>query len=571
MAFVSLLEGLPDHLGAAFSPDFLLQTANTFADHAGQSKELATARIIPVLEGVGIHCRDDELRGALAASALTGMSSLDFSEFCAMLIVLLETLESEESSIHSELPVKASTVAWQLVTLTSPLVVKESATHLSKLSHSADIDARTEIAEFESRLSNVLNQGQTPKKRATGSQIMEWTDEIPLLEKLKRDHPTRIWSRDEIAPLFRTLRLCDCGVTILDSKLADFSSLTTLDVSSNALLDVSRLPRGLVGLTANSNCIRSFEDTMRAPLLRYLSLAYNGCCEVPKGLSPKLFPSLRALDLSGNELCELDATLEALSGIVTLSHLCMVGNPVTLLPAYRARVLYGLPDLSQLDDLSVDQPAPSADDPPHPLSLMFLRCTVLSVTGLPVPNQDEEGEAGMFEFSGRLELTVLDTKASTDKDLPWSSNLVSDKPAPVPDDAPAPETTKEAKGKKGKGSIVAPTPVAASDFVAAAEPQQITVRMEPGAALVRHLALGAIKISVFRVRRLKEGDGSNEEAEEEVGSVAVSARAFLEPLMFSRSTCVIHERVTLASCGAEMRLELQLNPEELVSELLAKE
>jgi hypothetical protein len=118
--------------------------------------------------------------------------------------------------------------------------------------------------------------------------------------------------------------------------------------------------------------------------------------------------------------------------------------------------------------------------------------------------------------------------------------------------------------------------------------------------------LGSIKISLFRTRQQEQprkgpagdggpavadaeanpassssqaGDNNNNNKkvveEELVGVVSISAKAFLEPLMYSRSACVIHERGTLvggALCGgAEAKVQLQLNPEELISSFMDME
>ena len=48
-----------------------------------------------------------------------------------------------------------------------------------------------------------------------------------------RDQPRRVWSRAEVAPALRTLRLVGCHVTELDPGLTALASVTNLDCSSN--------------------------------------------------------------------------------------------------------------------------------------------------------------------------------------------------------------------------------------------------------------------------------------------------------------------------------------------------
>ena len=80
----------------------------------------------------------------------------------------------------------------------------------------------------------------------------------------------------------------------------------------------------------------------------YLGLGFNGLDVIPRDIG-LAFPSLRALDLSFNSLCNLDGVTEALGSLLRIEFLTLTGNPLTILPNYRRRVAYALPGLKQLD------------------------------------------------------------------------------------------------------------------------------------------------------------------------------------------------------------------------------
>jgi Leucine-rich repeat (LRR) protein len=58
---------------------------------------------------------------------------------------------------------------------------------------------------------------------------------------------------------------------------------------------------------------------------------------------------LRILDLSGNAISDLEATLDALRWNTFLEHLELCGNPVAEEANYRLRVLAAIPSLTVLD------------------------------------------------------------------------------------------------------------------------------------------------------------------------------------------------------------------------------
>jgi Leucine-rich repeat (LRR) protein len=270
-----------------------------------------------------------------------------------------------------------------------------------------------------------------------------WSDEVALLEARHREQPKRAWARADVATAFKTLRLVDCDVTDCDPGLSQFVNVTKLDLSGNKVRRVGVLPPKLQGLTINSNNVSSLSGVGNgagAPELRYLAMAYNGMPRIPRGLEARSFPLLSALDLSGNDLSDLDATILGLGELSSLTHLFLIRNPITLVAAYRKRMLFALPSLVQLDDMDVpeesqfQQPSGGEEPPPPPQvgSAVLLKATVEGVSGLPIEGSKFEellslpggdGDEGGSGLVGRIQVGML-TAAAHSKELPWKASLV---------------------------------------------------------------------------------------------------------------------------------------------------
>ena len=154
------------------------------------------------------------------------------------------------------------------------------------------------MSENSDSLASKVLWSLVAKTAMPGGSSGEWTDELDVLSS----YPC---SRREAAAIFKTLRLKNYSIQHLDVGLVELTSLTSLDVSFNNIAQVGMLPPNLLGLTINRNSgitRESFQGTVAAPPLRFLSLAYNGLDDVPHDLG-KAFPNIEALDLSGNDMC----------------------------------------------------------------------------------------------------------------------------------------------------------------------------------------------------------------------------------------------------------------------------
>ena len=182
---------------------------------------------------------------------------------------------------------------------------------------------------------------------------LAWSDEAESLLELVQEGNTKLWyeggksaalrRRPELlgaASLrahFRTLRFKECGIEAL-SDAAGFERLEELNVGGNQLRSVRGLPASLRILHAYDNRVRSVSFVRGgAPNLVHLGLGYNSIENVAR-LAEALelgAPALRCLDLSFNSIVDLRDTALLVSH-PALASLWLAGNPVALLPAYRA-------------------------------------------------------------------------------------------------------------------------------------------------------------------------------------------------------------------------------------------
>ena len=195
------------------------------------------------------------------------------------------------------------------------------------------------VAQFESH-QHMRNASDEP-----------WCEELDLLRSMQASKGSwSRWSRPEVRAALKTVRLPGSGVHEMDVGLKAFDSMTYLDLSSNDITRIDNLPKALAGLTLFENQLlgASWLPLEPCDACSYLGLGFNGLDVISRdiGLS---FPSLRALDLSFNSLCNLDGVTEALGSLLRIEFLTLTGNPLTILPNYRRRVAYALPGLKQLD------------------------------------------------------------------------------------------------------------------------------------------------------------------------------------------------------------------------------
>ena len=498
-AWIGCIAKVPDSLSTAFPPAQLRQIAQVFAEHVHEDPDgvADTNDLLPIMLELGVPVEAGELSKALQVASLEGKAALDFKDFT---LVLIHVINGIQKSLANQAPeVFASEVVWLLVSTSVPMVVREGsslpsrahfgvAEEMEQDNRSADIDQRAGIADFEERLQKLESaseggpnggaaQGKAKAGKPSPYNQLSWTNELRELERLHHEAPRKVWSRSEISTVLRSLKLTDCQITTLDDALLSFPNVEKLDLSGNNISRLGILPPQLTSLTLNSNTVESLADTPPARSLRYLAVAYNGLSSVPHGLETSRFPLLSALDLSGNNLCDVESVIQLLAPLSSLSHLYLIRNPLTLEPAYRRRVLYALRDLELLDDVpNTSTPESDVEKSPPSVCAMLLRVTIESLQGLPVEPDDAEAEGGGAVF-GRVQVGILDTAVHTEE-MPWSANLVGNEPA---DDAS--QGSQAASKKKGKG----PTPTPDDAGTEKPAPKVLTMRISISPELRDHL------------------------------------------------------------------------------------
>jgi len=239
----------------------------------------------------------------------------------------------------------------------------------------------------------------------------------------------------QLFSVFRNLSLNSLKISYIDPKTRTmFPSLTSLDVSSNSISDISNLPPTLISFSAYNNSISSLFSTPNIPDLMLLGLGYNPIADNLSVL-PSRVPNLISLDLGFCDLTDLDSTLLSLSTFSALRHLCLRGNPLSLLPNYTFKTTSTLDQLNMLDDVPIDREPVEEEPQPDKLNYsenISIKCSVNNVKGIPIwgAQESEEDEGGKG-------------KKGDKKDK----------------DKPKPKDKGKGKGKGSTASLQAPDPV----------------------------------------------------------------------------------------------------------------
>jgi Leucine-rich repeat (LRR) protein len=130
--------------------------------------------------------------------------------------------------------------------------------------------------------------------------------------------------------------------------------LERLDVSAN---EMDRFQPGaradaLQILQAYSNRFASLGTLPSLPEARFLGFGFNELSALPADLGRRC-PNLASLDLAFNHLLSLDDVVACLRKCRKLKQVFLAGNPCSLLPNYRVRLVTQLPALETVDDAEV--------------------------------------------------------------------------------------------------------------------------------------------------------------------------------------------------------------------------
>nr|XP_015287161.2 leucine-rich repeat-containing protein 43 isoform X1 [Macaca fascicularis] len=158
---------------------------------------------------------------------------------------------------------------------------------------------------------------------------------------------------------FRSLRVVDKEVTLVDKDLLKFLKLEELVLSANRIkeVDATNLPPTLKVLELYGNEISSMECLCAHPPagLQHLGLGHNKLLGPLESLyvTADHWPNLVSLDLGFNDLTDLQSMVASLRTLRHLRLLVLQGNPLALVPYYRGLTIDSLAQLCVLDDITV--------------------------------------------------------------------------------------------------------------------------------------------------------------------------------------------------------------------------
>jgi len=185
---------------------------------------------------------------------------------------------------------------------------------------------------------------------------VSWSKEVVDLQKLSIDAPNNIYS-NFVYNFFRSLRLVSKEISEVDCGLLKFENLSELCLSANQI-DVVKshfLPRSLKVLEMFGNRISDLSLLcVNPPKLEHVGLGHNLMTSLHDfSDSPNSWSTLLSLDLSNNDLCDIQSSVECLKGLPKLRNLLLQGNPLRFFLGYRGFVVDSLKSLSFLDDTRI--------------------------------------------------------------------------------------------------------------------------------------------------------------------------------------------------------------------------
>ena len=154
-------------------------------------------------------------------------------------------------------------------------------------------------------------------------------------------------------------------VTSVDSDLLDFSNLEELSLSGNLIkkLDNHNLPTSLKILHLNGNLLKDIPNVNNLTSLVHLGLSYNMIASTPSSIVAFIPLVISSLDLSWNQLINLEETASSLKPLFNLKSLVLYGNPICLLPNYASVLLNELSGIEYFDEVYAKTIACSSSEP----------------------------------------------------------------------------------------------------------------------------------------------------------------------------------------------------------------
>ncbi|ORY36157.1 outer arm dynein light chain 1 [Rhizoclosmatium globosum] len=240
---------------------------------------------------------------------------------------------------------------------------------------------------------------------------LDWSNEAAELKQLHHKfkntstsqldpNDRAIFSEDFIFGFFKTLRLVDKKISRIDEDAKKLRNLKELSLTGNLIesFESRNLPHDLQILHLNANKLTNCPNISELQSLLHFGASYNIIKSIDGFKAPA---SLISLDLSGNELCDLQETVNALAYIPNLQILALFRNPLFLIEGYRKTVVSKVSRLAVLDEVNVSiserttGPEVSTDTIISPAATpeIILMIKLQEMTGLFPPIIDEPADS----------------------------------------------------------------------------------------------------------------------------------------------------------------------------------
>jgi Leucine-rich repeat (LRR) protein len=139
-------------------------------------------------------------------------------------------------------------------------------------------------------------------------------------------------SEEFIIHFFESLNMQNKAIIKIDLSLARFHNLKVLNLSFNKIQKLEYIPPNLEELYVNGNAINEIGINQNKPLVNliHLGISMNQIRQPALTQIVKVFPNLFCLDISYNDLCDMNLTLVWLMQLSKLRMLSLEGNPLVL-------------------------------------------------------------------------------------------------------------------------------------------------------------------------------------------------------------------------------------------------
>lgn len=210
------------------------------------------------------------------------------------------------------------------------------------------------LAERQERIDIMLQKTEfDDDKLNTGDTVLgQWSeDAVQLASMIKRLGVIQDLCVEEyILDFFSSLNVQTQNIYCLDPVLSKFHSLKVINLSFNKIQKIEFIPPLLEELYLNGNEVDSIVQKEARPSLVHLGLSTNKIRQMALSKIAKVFPNLFCLDLSFNDLCDLENALSWCKKLQSLKMLSLEGNPLVLAKNYEKVAGERLPNLKLFDN-----------------------------------------------------------------------------------------------------------------------------------------------------------------------------------------------------------------------------